>query len=198
MRLVSLLIIAAAVSVLAVSLNHRRLPPAPERRVEVQSQGPTIERLERLSHLVTSRVQVADVLIAQGEGCRGAWLIRGDSLIAVNLSQAAIIEKDEKAKRATIQLSPPELLQARVDHERTRTWAVDQMNWLPWTAHQDRLRDDVMQQAQRLVAQVAGSRENIEQAKQAAETIICGFYEQVGWQVEARWKEPAATATKGE
>jgi hypothetical protein len=92
------------------------------------------------------------VLIAQGEGCRGAWLIRGDSLIAVNLSQAAIVEKDNATKRATIDLPPKELLQARVDHERTRTWAADRMCWLPWNAHQDRLRDDVMQQAQRLVA----------------------------------------------
>ncbi len=129
------------------------------------------------------------MLIARGEGSRGAWLIRGDSLIAVNLSQASIIKKDDATKQATIQLPQPELLQARVDHERTRTWAVDRMTWLPWTAHQDRLRDEVMQQAQRLVAEVAGSQENIDQAKRAAETIICGFYEQVGWQVKVAWKE---------
>ena len=88
--------------------------------------------------------------VGTGDGCRGAWLIRGDALLAVNLSQAAIAEKDESAKRATIRLPQPEILQARVDHERTRTWEVRSMVWLPWNAHHDRLRDEVMLQAQRL------------------------------------------------
>jgi hypothetical protein len=35
--------------------------------ITVQSQGPTIERLERLNQLVTTRVSVADVLVSEGE-----------------------------------------------------------------------------------------------------------------------------------
>jgi hypothetical protein len=60
--------------------------------------------LEQLSQIVATRVYVADVLIGEGEGCRGAWLIKGDALIAVNPGQATIAEKDEKARRATIRL----------------------------------------------------------------------------------------------
>ena len=125
--------------------------------IVVTSQGPTIERLERLSHVVTSRVCIADVLIGESDNSRGAWLIRGDSLIAVNLSKATITEKDEAARRATIRLPQPEILQARVDHEKTKTWEVRTTTWIPWHADQDRLRDEVMLQAQRLVAQAAGS-----------------------------------------
>ena len=46
-----------------------------------------------------------------------------------------------------------------------------------------------MLQAQRLVAQAAGSKENIEQAKRAAEVIIAGLYEQAGWNVKVVWAE---------
>jgi Protein of unknown function (DUF4230) len=180
-------LLAVFVGVL-VCLRHLRVaqPPPP---IVVTSQGPTIERLERLSQLVTSRVYIADVLIGEGEGCRGAWLIRGDALIATNLNRAVIAETDESAKRATIRLPQPEVLQARVDHERTRTWEVSRMTWLPWNANQDRLRDEVMLQAQRLVAQAAGSKENIEQAKRAAEIIIGALYEHVGWEVHVVWQE---------
>jgi hypothetical protein len=162
--------------------------------VVVKSQGPTIERLERLSQLVTSRVYVADVLIGEGEGCRGAWLIRGDALLAVPLSKAVITEIDDSAKRATIGLPQPEVLQARVDHERSRTWEVSRMTWLPWNAHQDRLRDEVMLQAQRLVAQAAGLKDNIEQAKRAAELILRVLFEHLGWQVKVIWQETSHAA----
>jgi hypothetical protein len=50
---------------LAIFLPRLQARPAP---ITVQSQGPTIQRLERLSHLVTSRVSVANVLVGEGEG----------------------------------------------------------------------------------------------------------------------------------
>ncbi|MEI8373659.1 MAG: DUF4230 domain-containing protein [Planctomycetota bacterium] len=164
--------------------------------VVVKSQGPTIERLERLSHLVTSRVFVVDVLIGEGEGCRGAWLIRGDALLAVDLKHTQITEKNDESRKATITLPQPGILQPRVDHEKTKTWEVSRMTWLPWNANQDRLRDEVMLQAQRLVTQAAGSKENVEQAKKAAESIIRALYDEVGWNVKVIWAEkPIAQVT---
>ena len=163
--------------------------------IVVSSTGPTIARLEKLSQLVTSRVYIADVLIGEGEGCRGAWLIKGDALIAVNLGKAVIVEKDESTRRATIRLPTPEVLQPRVNHESSRTWEVKSTAWIPWQADQDRLRDEVMRQAQRLVTQAAGSKENIEQAKRSAEVIIGAFFEQLGWDVKVVFQEtPVAQA----
>jgi hypothetical protein len=157
--------------------------------VIIQSQGPTVERLEQLSHLVATRVSIADVLVGEGEGCRGAWLIRGDALIAVNLGRAKVSEKDDHEKKATIVLPQPEILQPRVDHDRTKTWEVRRMAWLPWNADQDRLRDSVMAQAQQLVAQAAGSSENLQQAKTSAAAILKAFYAEVGWQVAITWAD---------
>ena len=171
---------------LLVCLRQPRVEPPP---IVVSSTGPTIERLERLSHLCTGRVYVADVLIGQSNSSRGVWLIRGDGMIAVDLSQATIVEKDEAAKRATIRLPQPAVILARVDHEKTRTWEVRSTTWIPWRADQDRLRDEVMLQAQRMVAQAAGSNENIEQARRQAEVIIAGLYEHMGWDVKVVWEE---------
>ena len=161
--------------------------------IVVSSSGPTIERLERLSQLCTGRVYVADVLVGQSDTSKGAFLIRGDALIAVDLGKAVIAEKDESAKRATIRLPQPEVLQARVDHERTKTWEVRSTTWIPWRAEQDRLRDEVFHQAQLMVAQAAGSRENIEHAKRASEIIISALFEHVGWDVKVTWQETPTT-----
>ena len=71
------------------------------------------------------------------------------------------------------------------------------MAWLPWNVDEDRLRDDVMRQAQELVGRSAGSAENLRQARLAAEAIITGFYDEVGWQVQVRWlDEPPVTAQR--
>ena len=197
MRTIALVVLGLAALtasvVWALLLLHSPSPPPP---VAIYSQGPTIERLERLSQLVTIRVHVADVLVGEGEGCRGAWLIKGDALVGVNLGQARITEKDEATKQARIVLPAPEVLQPRVNHERTRTWQVSRMAWLPWNADQDRLRDAVMLQAQQLVAHAAASSDNLQQAKTAAEAIITAFYREVGWQVTVSWANPNSDGQK--
>ena len=93
-------------------------------------------------------------------------------------------------------LPAPEVLQPRVDHQRSKTWEVRRMTWLPWNADQDRLRDEVMLQAQQLVARAAGSNENLQQARTAAATIVKGFFEEVGWEVRVSWEDTSlATRT---
>ena len=186
MRTTFLFLIALATSLVAVALVLPRLQPSPA-SITIRSEGPTIQRIERLSRLVSSRVTVADVLVGEGDGCRGSWLIRGDALLGVDLSRAQILDKDDDARRATVRLPPPEVMQARVDHQRTKTWEVRRMTWLAWNADQDRLRDEVMRQAQQLVSQAAGSTENLQQARTAAEAIIAAFYSEVGWQVQVTW-----------
>ena len=188
-----LLILLIAVLFAIVALPRFLLTATPALTI-VRSQGPTVERLERLSHLVTARVHVVDVLIGEGEGCRGAWLVKGDALVAIDLGRAQIAEKNDETKQAQIVLPLPEVLQPRVDHERTKTWEVRRMVWLPWNANQDRLRDEVMLQAQQLVAQAAGSDENLQQARTSAATIVTAFYEEVGWKVRVTWE---GTSTGG-
>jgi hypothetical protein len=196
MRTLLLLILLSMMAVLLlVSLPSKPWlsplwPPYQAQPIIIQSQGPSIEKLEHLAHLVATRVYVADVLVGEGVGCKGAWLIKGDAVVAVNLGQATIMEKNDGARQATLRLPLPEVLQARVDHARTKTWEVKTTTWIPWTSNQDALRDAVMQHAQELVAHAAASTENIQQAKAAAESAIRGFYAEVGWTVIVTWASP--------
>lgn len=178
-------VIAVAAIVLVIVVRHCLL--SNQHPLAVRSQGPTVERLERLAHLVSCRVYIADVLVGETESYRGAWLIRGDALIGVNLSRARVVQKDDQTRQATISLPLPEMLQSRVDHEKTRTWEVRRTTWVPWRGDQDVLRDTVMREAQKLVAQAAMSAENIGQAQAAAETILQAIYAEVGWQVQITW-----------
>jgi hypothetical protein len=79
--------------------------------------------------------------VPTGPGGRGVFQISGDALIAVNLSRASIPSKDNETREAVICLPQPEVLQARVDHTRTRTWEVRKTTWVPWGNDQDKLRD---------------------------------------------------------
>jgi hypothetical protein len=178
------IVVLAVCAGIVVCLRQLRINQPP---VIINSQGPTIEKLEKLSQLVTTRVQVADVLVGEGNGCRGSWLIKGDALLSVNLGQAKITDKQEDAKQATIILPEPQVLQPRVDHSRTRTWSVERVAWLPWSADQDALRDTVYAEAQKLVAYTAASAENISQAKLTAETVLKALYAEVGWTVTVKW-----------
>ena len=177
---------SAFLAAVAIVFLLRRLSLAPSPAV-ILSQGPTIEKLERLSQLVSLRLQVADILVAAGQGCRGCWVIKGDAALAVDLSRAKIADKSEDTKQATIILPQPTVLQPRVDHSRTRTWSVERVAWLPWNADQDALRDAVYAEAQRLVEHTAASSENIQAAKRAAETTIKAIYAEVGWTLVVKW-----------
>jgi hypothetical protein len=175
---------AAACAILAPEFWNRFWARKP---TVILSQGPTLERLQRLCHLVTSRVYVADVLTAEGDGYRGAWLVKGDCMIGIDLSQARIVKKREHDKHAILQFPSPEVLQSRLDHERTKTWEVKRTTWIPWRGDQDKLRDCAMLHAQRLIEHVARSPDNITLAKMAAEAAVRGFYAEFGWRVEVVW-----------
>jgi hypothetical protein len=184
---------AAASAIFLLPRFHSQDPPAP---VVVHSQGPTVEKLERLSQLVALRIEVADILVAQGNGCRGVWLLKGDSHLSVDMGQAKIADKHDDTKQATIILPEPQILAPRIDHSRTRTWSVERVAWLPWNADQDALRDAVYAEGQKLVAHTAASPENIKTAKMTAETILKSLYAEVGWTLVVKWPNEAADSPK--
>ena len=137
---------------------------------------------------------VADILVGEGEGCRGSWLIRGDAMIGVDLA-AQILGKDDQARRATVRLPQPEVMQARVDHERTKTWQIKSDHLDTFVERPGQIARCRDASAQRLVAHAAGATESIQQAKAAAEAIIAAFYAEVGWQVKVTW---ASAPSEGE
>ena len=142
------------------------------------SSGPTIDTLERLNELVTLRTQISDVLTCESNNYLGSWLIKGDALISIDLNKAEIpnADKDLTTRHAKIVLPAPHVLQARVDHEKSMTWDVKHTTWMPWGGDQDKMRDDAMKQAQKLIEHAAESEECLGKARDNAKLAIQNLY----------------------
>lgn len=160
-------------------------------QLDFRSTGPTVTQLESLAELVPLRVYVADVLEAEGESYRGSWLVKGDAIISVSLKGARIVERNDEKQTACISLPPPRVLQARVDHERTKTWDVRKNTWVPFVGNPDRLRDAAMQHAQKLVEEAAREDQNMDYARKTAALVLKSMYRLNGWEVDVQWADQA-------
>jgi hypothetical protein len=180
--LLSLLAIGATF-LIGFSLGHQG-----EDEPKLWSTGPTIEHIQSLNQLVSTKVSISDILTGEAEGVRGVWLIKGDALIGVDLSNPDIQIPDQKQRHAINSLEQPVVLSARVDHERSMTWDVQRTTWIPWKGDKDRLRDKAMYHAQKLVEFAASQPELSAEAKRNASHAITDIYRSVDWQVEVRWK----------
>ena len=123
------------------------------------------------------------------------WLVNGDVLISVDLSAAEFDEPsiDIVQKHAVLILPPPRVIHARLDHQRTKTWDVKRVTWVPYSGNPDRLRDSAMLEAQKLVEFAAGNADCIDQAKVRTETLVSAIYSRDGWTVVVEWSVAAST-----
>ena len=76
-----------AVFVQAISILGKWEFGIRDTRPTITSTGPTMVQLERLQYLVSTRVNVADVLVGESRWLEGSWIIQGDALIGVDMSQ---------------------------------------------------------------------------------------------------------------
>ncbi len=191
----ALLAAIAALVALTASLAFRS-----GRQSTFTSTGPTITELEKLGHLCTLRVHVADVLQLDDQrwygDIRGAWIVKGDALVAVDMRKAKILEKNPQTRTAILLLPAPELLSPRVDHEKTRTYDFA-TGLLRSPQYSRQLRDKAMLDAQRLVTYAAQGEaaDGSSIARQQAETMIGNFYALVGWKVDVRWADAKGSTT---
>ena len=154
-----------------------------------RSLGPTVSQLEKIGELATSRIYVTDILMADGEGFRGAWLIKGDALLTCDVSRAKILNLNPAARTATLRLPPLRVTSARVDHTRTKTWSVEKKTWLPRTGgNQNVFRDAAIHHAQQLIETTAISDRHLEPAKAQTELLVRKMYELTDWHVTIEWE----------
>lgn len=194
MGFLAVLVVGLLVAVFFIGRSQARTVPD----VVVKSSNPTVTQLQRLGELVVLRASVADVLATSGYGYDGSWLIKGDALIAVDMRQAKFQMADTEAKKLVVLLPPPAVIQPRVDHEKTQTWDVKTQNWVSWIGgDQDKLRDESMRKAQRLVYDSCTGEEVMSQARSQTELMLTNMYRFIGWKAEVVWQDrsesPAAT-----
>jgi hypothetical protein len=156
----------------------------------VTSTGPTIEKLEALEELVVQKVTVSDILTYREGPITASWLIRGDGLISVPMSKSRIERRDERHRTAVVVLSAPQVLSARVDHERSMFWDAKQGFWNrvnPWGKSLDELQTHAMREAQRLVTHAVSSPEHLDQSRRHASELVQRLFAELGWAVTVEW-----------
>jgi hypothetical protein len=163
------------------------------------STGPTITALQAMGHLVTLKYSTGDVLEANDKSFRGAWIVKGDALIAVDLRKAKLISTDEQARTVVLQLPKPRSLSPRVDHEKTKTYSFQRSTWLfiPGWGDQAPLRDQAMKEAQHLVEFACSHEDVIEQARTNAALMIRTMYQMADYSVEIDWVDDQVAPNEG-
>jgi hypothetical protein len=157
--------------------------------------GLTVERLQPLSSLVTARVDVADVVETTLAGHTGsvrvAILVKGDFLLGTDLSAARFEHVDVTARTATLVLPPPAATSPRVDHARTRVFAISTNGLWQVVPGGDEAAAAVVNRAyadaQRIVMTAADDRALLDRARRQAESVLRTFFGAVGWTVKIRW-----------
>jgi hypothetical protein len=170
--------------------------------------GPTIEQVRSLATLLTHRIDVADVqrttLSGYSGGVSAALIVKGDVQVGVDLGRATFESIDHAARRATLVLPLPTIGTPRVDHARTRLWAITHQGlWqvVPGDRAAVSVVNHAYEQAQRMIGTAADRPELIERSRQQAEGVLKTFFAALGWDVTVRWADrnnPTSTSTPRE
>lgn len=158
--------------------------------------GLTVERVQALSSLVTARVDVADVQETRVDGhtggARAALLVKGDFLVGTDLSRARFESVDQSARTAVLVLPQPQVNSPRIDHERTRVFAVTETGLWQVTPGDGQTSAAVIQRgyrdAQRYIAGAAGDPSLLARSRQQAEHVLGTFFAATGWRITVRWE----------
>ena len=172
------------------------LQPARDRvpRESHMHTGPTVEQVQQLSSLVTTRVEVADVqetrISGHTGGVRAVVVVKGDLLLSVDLARARLEAVDRTARTAVLVLPQPAAASPRVDHERTRLFEVREAGlWLivPGDEARTEAVNRAFKEAQAVVAAVGEDPALRARAREQAERALGCFYDALGWRVTVRW-----------
>jgi hypothetical protein len=157
--------------------------------------GLTIEQMQPLAGLVTTRVEVADVLESDLDGYTGgmrvALLVKGDFLMGVDLSEARFEAVDDAARTAVLVLPQPRARSPRLDHEKTKVFAVSQSGlWqiAPGGGQATgKVIDRGYREAQRLIAAAYEDPALVSRSRRQAEAVLATFFKAMGWEVSVKW-----------
>jgi hypothetical protein len=157
--------------------------------------GLTIEQVQPLDGLVTTRIEVADVLESDLDGYTGgmrvALLVKGDFLMGVDLSEARFESINDTARTAVLVLPQPQARSPRLDHEKTKVFAVSQSGLWQIAPGGGRATGVVIdrgyREAQRFIAAACEDPALLARSRQQAEAVLATFFKAMGWDVSVQW-----------
>lgn len=151
---------------------------------------PPISRIQTMSDLATLRVQIADTLVGKNEYWEISWMLHGEAVLGVDLSQATYASVDEEERELKLSLPAPHVISSKVDHHRSAEIAVKQNTLLPLPGRKS-LRDEVWLHADEKVARLAKHDGYMEATKLQAERCLSNLLQELGWTATYEWQASA-------
>jgi hypothetical protein len=169
---------------------------APSSSVPSRTQpAPTIEQIQSLALLTTVRVDVADVrlteLMGYTGGVRAAAIIKGDYSLSTDLAQARFASVDQQRRTAVLVLAQPRVSSPRLDHGRTKLFALSSTGlWLitPGEGPYAEAVNKTYAEAQASIEMSAATGEAPARARSQAEAVLGCFFRALDWDVTVRWE----------
>jgi hypothetical protein len=158
----------------------------------VFNSNPVVTEIREIAEFAALEVRIADIVEGHGNETwwrwvKGAWIIKGDARIGVDIAQADIAV-DQNSKTVRLQLPAPSVMYARVDHAQTKTYDVKR-GWLAGAARESDMRDDAMLRAQKAAEHAANKPQHIEAARQRLEQLVRKSCARLGWTVNFVWQD---------
>lgn len=166
-------------------------------RPEESPHGPlTIQQIQAVAELVTTRIEVADVRDCRIRGRTGGTqaivVVKGQILLGVDLQQADLIDVNTTSRTATLVLPQPRVISVRLDHQQTRIVAMGPYGlWqmVPWRTKDAEVVNRAYAEAQQALEQAAAQSELIAQARAHAQGVLDRFGQAVSWQIKVQWPD---------
>ncbi len=156
----------------------------PSKSVLIEDIGELAVFKDKIEFVIQKKVKGSTLSLKK---IKGAWIIKGDCTLSTNLKNA-IIHNDIATKTTNIILDKPHVIQAGIDHKRTK---VDEVIKGFFTTNDDEseFRDNLMKEAQERIFKKANNPNKILLAKERTEKIIYSYYRKIGWNAKITWKD---------
>lgn len=189
-KLVVPLVILAIVFMVGFWLAQAEVPEV--RRSPV----PPISLVQEMSDLATLRVHLHDYMRGENMYWKVCWMLHGEAVLGVDLSQAAYTSVDKKNCKAALLLPSPHVICSKVDHYRSAEMTAKQKTWIPSPGLKS-LRDEVWQHADAKVACLAQHDGYLEATELQAERVLNGLFRDAGWNISYEWQPISSPSGEG-
>ena len=153
---------------------------------------PTPKVITAMSDLVTAKVHVSSDYASWNNHYKISWLLHGDVLLGVDMSQARYEMSDLEKRRVTISLPQPHLVASKVDHDQSRQLSVEhKVPFAGWLSNTDSLRNSVWSHAERRVRELGQTEESMQEARSNAEVVLIKFFDKLDWKLDIKWRSPS-------
>lgn len=173
---------------------------------------PPLLSLERMGHLASVRVNVADIVEFTEHrtfdipwsswqfryaGTKVLLIVKGDCLVGTDLRAGRYDSVDRATRTVSLTLPAPEILQARLNHAPpeqggSRLYSMSNQGieaLIPGSANRMKAIDAAMGIAQRKVEEVGKSPEVRRAAKENAEALLKASFAALGWTASIKWQD---------